>query len=99
QDGARVSTQLPVASATRAVASLISCRSSRENVTVQRIERAAALLRGLRLRERRRRAEDFAQARPGRASRLHLCRHPADLLLHFLGVLVAVAELVGDLRR
>src|SRR5258708_39163257 len=94
--GARVSTQLPVASATRAAAVLIG--SSREDVAVQRIERAAALLGDSRLRKCRRRSQHLAQAWASRPSLLLLLRHVADLCLHFLGVLVAVFQLVGYLR-
>ena len=54
-------------------------RSSRENVAVQRIEGAAALLRGV-ASERRRRAQHFAEARAGRPALLRLLRHGADLL-------------------
>src|SRR5689334_10381980 len=73
--------------------------SSLENVAVQRIEGAATLLDGLRLRQRRRGAEHFAETRTGRSARLRLLRDVTDLRLHLLGVLVAVLELVGDLRR
>ena len=54
--------------------------SSRENVAVQRIEGAAALLHRLRLGERCRRAQHFAEAGAGRSARLRLLRHRADLL-------------------
>src|SRR3981189_23880 len=97
QGGARVSTQLPVASATRAPAVLIG--SSREHVAVQGIERAAALLGDSRLRKCRRRAQHLTQAWACRPSLLLLLRHGADLRLHFLGILVAVFQLVGYLRR
>src|SRR5260370_20453377 len=72
--------------------------SSRENVAVQRIEGAAALLRSGRLRKRRRRAKYFAQARASR-SFLLLLRHRADLFLHILGILVAILQRVRCLRR
>src|SRR6267154_3028189 len=97
QGGARVSTQLPVASATRAAAVLIG--SSREDVAVQRVERATALLRDSRLRKCCRRSQHLAQAWASRPSLLLLLRHVADLRLHFLGILVAAFQLVGYLRR
>src|SRR4051794_41617401 len=69
-------------------------RSSGQRVSVQRIERAATLLRGRRVRKRRRRTQHFAQARAGRSFLLSLLRRRADLFLHLLGVLVAVLQLV-----
>src|SRR5260370_35181659 len=72
--------------------------SSREDVAVQGIEGAAALLGGRSLRQRRRGAEHFAQARSSRTF-LRLLRRPADFLLQVLGVLVAVFQLLRYLRR
>src|SRR6266567_1152585 len=93
QGGARVSTQLPVASATRAAAVLIG--SSREDVAVQRIERAATLLRDSRLRKCCRRSQHLAQAWASRPSLLLLLRHVADLRLHFLGGLGVIFQIIG----
>src|SRR6202047_2620235 len=108
--GANVSTQLPVASATRAAASFIWTlrpvseprsdrrrRSSLEGVAAQRIE-GTAFLGGGSLRKRRCRTQHIAQARSCGSLLLHLLRHPTDLLLHGLGVLVALLQLIRDLR-
>src|SRR5947209_5034985 len=97
--GARVSTQLPMASATRVPASLMCSGSSGEDVAVQGIERAAALFGHRRFGKRRRRTQHFAEARARRSSLLGLLCRRTHLFLHFLGVLVAAFELVGDLRR
>src|ERR1700692_271818 len=99
--GARLSTQLPVASATRAAGPFMCYRSSRKHVAVQGVERAAAaFLRGCRLRQRGRRTQYFAQARTRRTFLLLLLlqRHRADFLLHALGVLVTGFQLVRYLR-
>src|SRR3984957_7479486 len=72
-------------------------RSSLEGVAAQRIE-GTALLGGGSLRKRRRRTQHIAQTRSCGSLLLHLLRHPADLLLHGLGVLVALLQLIGDLR-
>src|SRR5450432_541902 len=99
QGGAWVSTQLPVASATRAAAPFIEGRSSRKDVAVQGVEGAAALLGRGGLRKRCRGAQHFAQTRAGGSSLLLLLRHVADLLQHVLGVLVAALQLIRNLRR
>src|SRR5579863_3524751 len=108
--GARVSTQLPVASATRAAASFIwvrrplleirsDRRSSRQHVAVQRVEgAAAALFRGRSLRESRRRTQNVAQAGARGSLLLHLLGDGTDLLLHPIGVLVSSLELFQYLR-
>src|SRR5947209_4138818 len=95
----RVSTQLPVASATRAAAALIGRGSSREDVAVQGIEGAATLLLDGHFRKRRRRTQHLAEARTSRTFLLLLLRHLTDLFLHHLGVLVAGLQLIRDLRR
>src|SRR5581483_7805891 len=97
QAGAVVSTQLPVESATRVAAPLTI--SPLENVAVQRVEGAAALLRRRRLGHGVRRAQHVAQRRTGRPRRLHLLGGVANLLQQILGALVPGLELVGDLRR
>src|ERR1700730_13583556 len=74
-------------------------RSSREDVAVQGVEGAAALLRGVGLRKRRRRTQHFAQAWASRSSLLLLLRHRASFLLHGLGILVTGFQLVRYLRR
>src|SRR5256885_5824633 len=73
-------------------------RSSREDVAVQGIEGAAALLGGRSLRQRRRGAEHFAQARSRRTPLLRLLRRRANFLLQILGVLVAGFQLIRYLR-
>src|SRR4051794_38146706 len=87
--GARVSTQLPVASATRVPALLMFSRSSGEDVAVQRVERAAALLSDSPPRKRRRRTHPFTQTGARRSLLLHLLCRRAHLFLHVLGVLMA----------
>src|SRR6201985_3713977 len=97
QAGAVVSTQLPVESATRVAPPFTI--SPLENVAVQRVEGAAALLRRRRLGHGVRRAKHVAQRRAGRPRRLHLLGGVANLLQQILGALVPGLELVGDLRR
>src|SRR5262249_34008274 len=77
-----------------------SCRSSGENVAVERIEGAAALLGDVGFRSRRL-AEKLAQRRAGGPGllHLHLLGDLADLGRHGLGVLVTSLQLIGDLRR